>query len=105
MRKKIVSASEAKELECKDYKDEKLTQQEYQEVIEICDAEISVERDELTKKRGETSGVKYEIQKLDRKIKISQSFINKKIAKANTLKKSIKENESEIEDLKEKIVN
>jgi len=92
--------SQARELECKDYKDEELTQDEYQEVIEICDLEISKERDVLVEKRNETSGVKNEINNLDGKIKISESFINQKIAKANRLKRDINSNISDVDDLR-----
>ena len=96
---------EAEELECKDYKDKVLTQEQYQEVIEICDAEIGVDKVLLTEKRSETSGVKNEVKRLDTKIRISQAYINQKIAKANSLKKDMKTNSSDINSLEEDLKN
>lgn len=69
------------------------------QVREACDREITEARTALAKKQGETSGVKYEIQKLDQKIKISELFINQKLAIANRLKRNINSTENDIKDL------
>lgn len=64
-----------------------------------CDAEIQVAKSALAKKQGETSGVKYEIQKLDQEMKLSQLYINQKLAVANRLKKNINTTENDIKGL------
>ena len=96
--------TQAIELTCKDYEDITLTQEQYQKVIDICDAEIKNDKVVLGAKRSETSGVKDEVKRLDTKIRISQAYINKKIAKANQLKKDMKTNVSEIKSLEENLV-
>ncbi|MCK5588988.1 MAG: lytic murein transglycosylase, partial [Candidatus Pacebacteria bacterium] len=53
----------------------------------------------------ETSGVKNEVKRLDTKIRISQAYINQKIAKANSLKKDMKTNSSDISSLEEDLKN
>lgn len=93
----------AREFTCDDYGKEELTTEELDQIIAICDQEIEQQRDKLKEKQEETTGVKYEIQKLDRKIKIAQSYVNAKIAKANKLKKSISKNRDDIDDLNERL--
>lgn len=92
--------NEKKELVCKDYSEEELTTEEFDLVIKICDEEIKQDQNDLKEKQKEKTGVSQEIKSLDKKIKISQSFINSKIAKANKLKKSISANKRDIEELK-----
>ncbi len=94
----------AEEWECKDYKDRVLTQEEYQKVIDVCDAEIERDKNNLKKKKEETSGLRTEVNKLNTKIKISQAYINRKIAKANSLKKDIKTNTSDIKELESNLL-
>lgn len=91
----------ARVLECKDYKGEKLTQEEYRKIIEICNREIGVDRVLLRKKRTETVGVKEETRRLNTKIRISQAYINKKNAKSTRLKKDIRVNIEDIGKLDE----
>ncbi len=67
--------------------------------LEACDKEIAVTRKALSKKQGETSGVKYEIRKLDQKIKLSELYVNQKLAIANRLKRNINETENDIKKL------
>jgi peptidoglycan hydrolase CwlO-like protein len=93
------SFSFAEELTCSDYKGKVLTQDQYDKVLEICNAEIEREKRLLQKKVGETKGVNNEIINLDRKIKISQNYINQKILKLKRLKRSIGENKADINNL------
>ena len=86
----------AEEFECKDYGKRNLTQKEYDAVIEVCDREIEKDEQKIKEIRGEAYGIQDTIVKLDNEIKISQSYINKKIAKANRLKKDTTLTEKDI---------
>jgi hypothetical protein len=88
-----------KELECKDYGEIKLSQKEYDAVMEICDSEIEESSGKLKQIRGEAYGIKNKISQLDREIRISESYINKKIAAANRLKTNTKLTQEDIENL------
>ena len=89
----------AREFSCNDYGDEKLTTEELDQIISVCDQEIKEQKKKLKEKQVATTGVKYEIKNLDSKIKIMQSYINARIAKANKLNKSISKNKEDINSL------
>ncbi|PID83112.1 hypothetical protein CSB11_02965 [Candidatus Campbellbacteria bacterium] len=90
---------QALELSCKDYGKIELSQDQYRQVVAICDAEIAKDQQEYQKKKAQTGNVKVEIQKLDQKIKISQAYINRKIARANLLNRNINETKDDISEL------
>ncbi|HIP21410.1 MAG TPA: hypothetical protein EYG72_00360 [Candidatus Pacebacteria bacterium] len=94
-----LSFSFAEKLECKDYKDRVLTQDQLDEVLDVCNAEIDRDKKDLKKKEGETKGVSYEILRLDKKIKLSQSFINKKTVQLKKLSRTIGENKADVKNL------
>ena len=98
-----MSPIKAESLKCSDYGKRILSQEDYDKIIAICDAEIAAERKALKAKQGETTGVKYEIKKLDQKIRLSQAYINKKIAKINRLRRDKKANIRDIEALSRKL--
>jgi hypothetical protein len=68
-------------------------------VRDACDTEIKEARTALAKKQGETSGVKYEIKKLDQEIRLSKLYVNQKLAIANRLNNNISSTEDDIENL------
>lgn len=87
------------ELECKDYGNQILSQEEYSTIVEVCDSEIKKSSGKLREIRGEAYGIKNKINQLDKEIRISQSYINKKIAKANRLKNDTKLTQKDIKTL------
>lgn len=89
----------AQKWECKDYSDKVLTQEQLDEVLAVCNAEIENDKKDLIKKQGETRGVSSEIIKLDRKIKLSQVFINKKTIQLKKLSRSIGENKADVKNM------
>jgi hypothetical protein len=91
------------ELKCDDYGKKVLSQEDYDKIIEICDKEIAADKEALARKEGESNGIKAEIQRLDREIKISQAYINKKTAKANRLNRNIKSTILDIKDLSDRL--
>ncbi len=90
---------EAEEWKCDDYKDRVLTEAQFDKVIAACNAEIDKDRRELRKKEGQTRNVAYEVNKIDRKIRISQNFIKQQDLKLKRLRRSIGENKADIEKL------
>ena len=89
----------AEKLVCKDYKDRKLTQKQLDEVLDACSKEIEKDKKDLKKKEGETKGVSYEIAKLDKKIRLSESFINQKTIQLKKLSRTIGENKADAKNL------
>ena len=89
----------AEKWECKDYGDRVLTQDQLDEILAVCNAEIENDKKELSKKVNETKGVSYEISKLDKKIRLSQAFINQKTIQLRKLSRTIGENKADAKNL------